>query len=90
MALSDLASQYEPDSRAARLCAEEWDKQIRRRGKAMPLVFHDQVDKCARPAPGQSYAPSRLLRRFHPVADQVDEGLLELSAIGHQGLQSAV
>ncbi len=87
MGLDDLQRQNQADAHAARFGGVERNKKIRWIGEAGPVVFHDENDAVRlqpanHPDSHRRFILMRLPCCIHSIANQVDEGLFQLSCIG--------
>ena len=86
MRLGDLAAQHQSDPRAAGLGREERNEQIRRLRRPRSVVVDPQVEAACRTLPADHHAAAAVFERgLGAVAQQIDEQLLELIAIGVHG-----
>src|SRR5678809_1718130 len=80
--LRDLARQHQPDPRPGRLGREERNEEVSRVGEARTLVLDDEGERAVLTRPSDVDVAARLQRRVDRVAQEVDEELVELVAVG--------
>ena len=82
MRFGNLPRQNESDSRALRLCCEEWDEQIRATRQTWAFVLYDDRNCAVLACPSDTNIASRFQRRVDGVAQKVYKKLIELISVG--------
>ena len=80
-----LQAQRQANARARFLCGVEWHKEVGSTGNSGPLVFNRHFHVLGALTPTDLDRSPRLQCRIHCVVNEVDEQLIELITIGHDG-----